>query len=428
MKKKLYIFAILIIIIPLAGELKLYPFHNTFRVSLGIPIFFFFLLWVRKIPLISSGIIVGLSVVMFRIILDLVIKADLQLYPAFMTHFPTFFYYVTYSCFFYFAKVTNFRHNPFILAFLSVSIEISSNVVEIFIRHIMLGDRIDLLIFVEIIIIAIIRTGFVLGLFTMLKLHEAELEIQHEQEKNKHMLFLISSLYEESVQLKKSLQNAENITRDCYNLYRNLQNSSHKLNIEQLSKKLLGISGEVHEIKKDNQRIYAGLSKMISNENSTDYINIEKMSDIIIQTNQKYAYSLGKSIKFVLNIKDSFPPLHVYTILSLVNNIVSNAVEAITNKGLIKISINKNVEYIEFRISNDGPGIPDKKKNLIFKPGYTTKFDISGTPSTGMGLSYIKGVVENLNGKITIDDNPKTNETIFVLQLPINNLVERMIT
>ena len=85
-----------------------------------------------------------------------------------------------------------------------------------------------------------------------------------------------------------------------------------------------------------------------------------------------------------------FLQLHVYTILSIINNLVSNSVEAIKGDGWIKLSICKTHELIEFKIEDDAGGIPENKKDLIFKPGYTTKYDNSGKPSTGMGLTYVK--------------------------------------
>ncbi|WML36142.1 ATP-binding protein [Clostridium sp. OS1-26] len=164
---------------------------------------------------------------------------------------------------------------------------------------------------------------------------------------------------------------------------------------------------------------------MISAENSTDYMSITEIGNIIIQTNHKYAQSLGKDIKFILNIEDSIPPLHVYTTLSLVNNLVSNAVESIKDTGLIKISISRNAGDIEFKVFDTGEGIPKRKTELIFKPGYTTKYDVTGKPSTGMGLPYAKEVVTNLKGCIFIESNPEKNETVFTIQLPISSLVEK---
>lgn len=415
----------MIVIVPLAGELKFYPFPNTFRVTFGVPIFFLLLLAIRRVPLVLCGVIVGASVVCFRLALDVSIHGFFQIHHSFVLHFPTFFYYLTYSYIFYLARFNRFHHHPLMVGVLSAIIEITSSIVELSIRHCVLKDVITLPILDEVVIIAVIRSFFALGFFYAIKLHEAEISSIQQQKQNQHMLSLISNLYEESVQLKKSLKDSEEITRNCYDLYQSLLNDQSPFTSEELAKKILGIAGQVHEIKKDNQRIYSGLSEMISAENSTDYMNVEEIGNIVIQTNQKYAQSLGKNIQFTLNISSVFPPLHVYTTLSLVNNLVSNSVESIRNSGLINIFINKNNDKIEFNIFDNGLGIPKKKAELIFKPGYTTKYDLSGKPSTGIGLTYVKEVVNNLKGQVYIQSFPEKNETIFTIQLPISSLAEK---
>ena len=152
---------------------------------------------------------------------------------------------------------------------------------------------------------------------------------------------------------------------------------------------------------------------------------VSELADIIIQSHLKYARSLNKTIAFDLQIEDMLPPLHVYTVLSLVNNLVSNAVESITDSGCIKISFYRVKECIAFRVANTGPGIPSKKRNLIFKPGYTTKFDLSGNPSTGMGLPYVQYLANSLHGSITLEDIPPNDETVFIIQLPLQSLIKK---
>lgn len=379
----------------------------------------------KRIPLFVPGFIVGFCVVAFRITLDFFIKGDFQLVPGFVFHFSAFFYYTTYSILFYFIGVNRLHHRPFLLGSLSVVIDITSSVIELFFRYYLLGNRFSLSTLGLIAVIAIIRSFFVLGFFNIIKLNEVNLASGQQQEQNKHMLLLISSLYAESIQLKKSLKDAENITRNCYDLYENFQNPDSSLNTKDLAPKLLTIAGQVHEIKKDNQRIHAGLSKMISAENSTDYMNISEIGNIIIQTNEKYALSLNKDIQFILNINGYFPHLHVYKILSLINNLVSNSVESIKDKGIIKISIYKSEDIVCFQVYDNGVGIPEKKRELIFKPGYTTKYDIYGKSSTGMGLSYIRQVIKNLKGSVTVKYEPTENETIFTIELPLNSLIEK---
>ena len=150
-----------------------------------------------------------------------------------------------------------------------------------------------------------------------------------------------------------------------------------------------------------------------------------EISAIIIETNKRYSYSLHKNIEFNLLINDIFPPIHVYTILSIINNLVSNSVEEIKGNGWIKLSICKIHELIEFKIEDDAGGIPENKTELIFKPGYTNKYDNSGKPSTGMGLTYVNDVVNNLKGTIVVQLNSENIGAVFVIRLPISNLTEK---
>lgn len=413
------------IIVSLSGELKFYPFHSTFQVSFGVPIFFLFLLRIRKIPIVLCGFIVGLSVLGFRFTLDMFIKPNSQFQDIFLFNFPTFFYYFTYALMFTLTKINKSNRHPLWVGFLSIVIETSSSIVELTFRHFLLGDMVTPLIIGEIILIAIIRSFFALGFFDAIKLHEMELKSKEQKKQNEHMLLLISNLYEESMQLNKTLKQSEDITRDCYNLYENLNKKNFINNPQVLSQKLLYIAGQIHEIKKDNQRIYAGLSKMIMSENYTDYMDIDEISDIVINTNKKYAESLNKQIEFILKINDSFPKLHVYTTLSIMNNLISNSIESIKDNGRIKLLINKLKNDVEIVISDTGSGIPQRKNKLIFKPGYTTKYDISGKPSTGMGLPYVSQVVNNLNGSINLESSKSKFKTTFIVKLPIASLIKK---
>jgi len=413
------------IIVTLAGELKFYPFQSSFRIGLGIPIFFLFMLWTRKIPAISAGFLVGFFVVVFRITLDCYFNGSFHFSSELVLHFSSLFYYVTYSLLFYLSKINKIHHRPLLIGFYAVLIEMTASMIELLVRHLILGNLINFTMINEIVIISFIRSFFTLSFFYIIMLNRAKHLAEQQLRRNSHMLLLISNLYEESIQLKKSLQNAEDITRDCYMLYQNLLNADTILNIYELREKLLCITGKIHEIKKDNQRIYAGLSKMIADGNSTDYMRIDEISSIILETNKKYSYSLHKNIEFNSVINDVFPPMHVYTVLSVINNLVSNSVEAIKADGSIKLSICKIHDFIEFIVADDACGIPEDKKELVFKPGYTTKYDKCGNASTGMGLPYVNDVVNNLKGTIVVGPSSKKTGTVFVIQLPIINLTEK---
>lgn len=412
----------MIILIPLVGELKFYPFQNTFRISPAILVLFFYLLSEKKINPILSGTVIGASVIIFRTILDITTKPGTSLTYAFFVNLPSFTYYLIYSVLFYLIG-SKYLNRHLLIALILIFIEITSCTIEIIFRKLLFNNQIDIFIFGEIIMIAILRSFFILGFFNIIKLYNTEMKMKLQKQENENMALLISNLYEESFQLKKSFYNAERITKKCYDIYSFLKTTSDSLDVEDLSKKILTVAGEVHEIKKDNQRIYAGISKMISKGNSVDYMEIHEICSIIINTNGKYADSLNKNIKFISYIEEFKTKFHAFTILSIINNLTANAVEAIENEGYVKISIRNFGDNIEFSVSNNGACISEKKKDLIFKPGYTTKYDINGKCSTGIGLYYIKEIVTELKGTIKVISN--NDETDFTIKLPIDILSKK---
>ncbi|MCR8868378.1 sensor histidine kinase [Peribacillus frigoritolerans] len=422
MKKSIRILLLIMIAVPLAGEFKFYPFDDTFRVSLGTPVFFLFLLWGRSIHPIIAGIVTGVSVFFLRFSLAVGIR-DISVEDAMYLHVPAFFYYFIYALAFHKTKLNERHDQPFMIGLLGVLIELFASVSEMTIRSILANQGTPLLAIDQLVLIAFIRSFFVLGFFNIVKLREAKSAEAEQRIQKEQMLLFISSLYEESVQLKKTMQNAEEITRTCYDFYRRIKTRGTNGSDEQTA---LQIAGLVHEIKKDNQRIYAGLSKLMSSKNLQEYMKIEDLGNIMIVSNRRYAESLGKVITFTLHIDDDHPPYHVYMVLSLINNLLANAVEAIEEEGYVSLHVKRKDQFVEFCICDNGPGIAPKRKEIIFTAGYTKKFDAAGNPSTGIGLSYVKQTVEKFGGHIRLMDTYK--ETVFIVGIPIDAIMEKGLT
>lgn len=405
------------IAVSFGGEFKFYPVAADIRVSLGTPIFFFFLLWSKKIKPIQAGIVVGISVVIFRTFLPILSPGQFYWFEEFLYHVPVFFYYLVYGLFFYLFKTRTFYNQPVFIVFIGMVIENIASITEIFIRHYFSTEWISLNTFFIIFIISFFRSFFVLGFFNFFLLREANVTEAFQRKRNEEMLLLVSDLFVEMVQLKKSMKNAENTTKACYDLYRNLMKEDNHY-----AKTALYIAGEIHEIKKDHQRIYSGLSKLKVKKLSTDLLTIEEIIDVVIECNRRYAKMLGKSIHFKVNICGEHPPYNCFIVLSLINNLITNSIEAIKESGIISVLVEKNEDNVKFQIQDDGPGIPKNKQELVFEPGYTTKYDVSGIASNGIGLSHIKEVIESLNGEIYLTSNQKRKDTTFLIQLPVNTI------
>jgi signal transduction histidine kinase len=100
-------------------------------------------------------------------------------------------------------------------------------------------------------------------------------------------------------------------------------------------------------------------------------------------------------------------------------NLLINAADAIAEtgkRGLIKVSTKRNDHELIVKISDNGIGIPEKIKEKIFTPFFTTK-DVGKGTGQGLHFSY-RIVVERHKGKLYFES--KVNKgTTFYIHLPI---------
>ena len=105
-------------------------------------------------------------------------------------------------------------------------------------------------------------------------------------------------------------------------------------------------------------------------------------------------------------------------------NIIINAAHAIKEqigedsdaRGTITVATRRKDESCEIRISDTGPGIPEKIRDRIFDPFFTTKEVGKGT-GQGLALSHTV-IVEKHGGSISIETEMGKGTT-FVVSLPI---------
>lgn len=97
-------------------------------------------------------------------------------------------------------------------------------------------------------------------------------------------------------------------------------------------------------------------------------------------------------------------------------NILSNAIQAIANVGVISIKTLENKEHSQLYISikDTGKGISDSIKGKIFEPFFTTKEAGKGT---GLGLSITYGIIQQHQGQIEVKSIPDKG-TEFIIKIP----------
>jgi two-component system nitrogen regulation sensor histidine kinase NtrY len=121
-----------------------------------------------------------------------------------------------------------------------------------------------------------------------------------------------------------------------------------------------------------------------------------------------------KSVKYQTNEKELYAFLDKTQLIRIVTNLVKNAVQATENEEnpFINVAVISKGAKIKIVVSDNGKGISDAVKDLIFEPKFTTK-----TSGMGLGLPMIKNIIEAYDGTIDFTSNQGVG-TIFTVVLP----------
>ena len=109
--------------------------------------------------------------------------------------------------------------------------------------------------------------------------------------------------------------------------------------------------------------------------------------------------------------------VHAGDILQVFSNLVSNAVDALPDKGILCFSVRQSANEARVTVADNGPGIPDTILPKIFDPFFTTKKE----RGTGLGLSISKSIIEKHKGRIRgrSTTRPSRNGTTFRIAIPL---------
>ena len=98
-------------------------------------------------------------------------------------------------------------------------------------------------------------------------------------------------------------------------------------------------------------------------------------------------------------------------------NLVSNAIEATSEQGLVRISATKDARMFYLRVEDTGGGIARADLERIFDPFYTRR-----AAGTGLGLAIVKRVVEMYGGTIDIQSS-QGQGTVAAVGIPVRSTV-----
>lgn len=170
--------------------------------------------------------------------------------------------------------------------------------------------------------------------------------------------------------------------------------------------RLIGLTGDIlHFLKPDPDR--------------QEKVELESLLRHVGELVRPLFHSRGVKLRIKASKTPSFEGNRTQ-IESLILNLLQNALEAVKTGGEVVVSSKslrasgRRPDRIQLQVKDDGPGIPQKDFQRIFRPFFTSK-----NAGNGLGLAICQKVVENHRGKMEVKSVPGKG-TVFSVSIPVS--------
>ncbi|MBL9172869.1 MAG: HAMP domain-containing histidine kinase [Verrucomicrobiales bacterium] len=140
-------------------------------------------------------------------------------------------------------------------------------------------------------------------------------------------------------------------------------------------------------------------------------ISPQELLDHLVQ--REASFSRENSVRLESSVKAGrpIPNRDANVSLLILENLVRNAVQASPSGGVVRIRATETPETVEFRVRDDGGGLPESVRERLFTPVVTEK-----EGGTGLGLALSQQLARSLGATLELEETgPRGTE--FVLRL-----------
>ena len=214
-------------------------------------------------------------------------------------------------------------------------------------------------------------------------------------------------------------------------------NKMRKRILRHLNQRTEMLSGISHDLRTPLTRMKLQIAfikdKDLAKKLTEDINEMEKMLNEYLQfTSSSYmekdeAFNLSQLIEDVINkyannniLQDLVPRVYYSGRKNLINRCLNNIIDnALKYANKVEIKLNKKNTNLFIIIDDDGPGIPSKEHENVFKPFYKIdKGRADSKSSVGLGLSIASDIVRSHGGNIMLEKS-KMNGLRVKIFLPV---------
>jgi len=141
------------------------------------------------------------------------------------------------------------------------------------------------------------------------------------------------------------------------------------------------------------------------------------LRDVVEQSLEMFEQRFESArIEVKLDTDDRCPNIHADPdqLSQVLINLIMNAIHAMPDGGSLRIAIASADDTVKLTVTDSGHGIPADSLKKVFEPFFTTKEFGKGT---GLGLTVVKGILEEHGGSIAVESQ-EGKGTTFTILLP----------
>lgn len=177
------------------------------------------------------------------------------------------------------------------------------------------------------------------------------------------------------------------------------------------TKNLISLIGNLLDL----ARIEAG-----NDYNSPKQVKVSEILDGIVEFLKTRAESKNQALSIVHeNVDMPFVVADPLAIESIFGNLITNAIKYTQKNGNIAVTTAVEKGRVKVSVRDNGYGMDAQHVKMIFEKFYRVKNDKTRhIIGTGLGLSIVKGLVDAMDGEITVESEPDHGST-FTVYLPV---------
>lgn len=287
-------------------------------------------------------------------------------------------------------------------------------------------------------IIGILSLGLIISLLILYRYQRrmrSELERLIE-ERTKSLVVekeRVESARAEAERQKEIAMNADRLKTEFLNIVAH-DLKSPLISIKMLSKIIMEETGRSSEVKDYAADIFSNAQRMHNLVNeilessviesgtlvlNKQRIDLGRLAELVVLDNRIAAQQKEQKIIFNSDVDCIIVEGDEECLRSALDNLINNAIKYSPLRKGIWVNCSKKDKVIRFEVRDEGSGLTDEDKNKVF--GKFQKLSVQptgGEPSTGIGLSIVKQLIEMHGGKVWVESE-FGNGSCFIIELPL---------